>query len=86
MKLYVVHGPTAEWGDGSGPLGVFRWKGDAEQFVRTEKEYNRTYGLKEVWPYDHVDYSIEQTTPEALSIPEEVYSDEAALDAYLTSW
>jgi len=41
-RIYVVHAPTIEWGDGVGPSGYFRNKRDAQRYLaelrRLEKE------------------------------------------------
>lgn len=35
--IYVVWGPTAEWGDGSGPLAYFLAREDAEGYIADER-------------------------------------------------
>jgi len=35
--IYAVWGPTAEWGDGNGPLGYFCERSGAESFIEDEK-------------------------------------------------
>ena len=33
IKIYVVYGPSAEWGDGVGPRGYFTSRNEAEEFL-----------------------------------------------------
>jgi len=70
VKVFTVWGPTAEWGDGFGPLAYFPTIEGAELFVEGEQASVRDADMQDSWPYNQVDYSIEEQRLEDV-VPEE---------------
>lgn len=72
--IYAVWGPTAEWGDGSGPLGYFLDKASAEGYIADEKamyvdmayqlpeEYRREEGISDPPDSDDAETLYEWST------------------------
>lgn len=82
--LFVVHGPTPEWGDGIGPLAFFLSRDVAESFIRFEQDEVHDQDLEDSWPYDTHEYDIEETLLGSVDIPDEVLDKgEQAVTDYL---
>jgi hypothetical protein len=43
-RIWVVYGPTSEWGDGVGPLAYFRSKRDAKRYLAELKKQEEEFG------------------------------------------
>jgi hypothetical protein len=44
-RVWVVWGPTSEWGNGVGPLGYFRTKKEAESYLSYLKRKENEEGM-----------------------------------------
>lgn len=77
--VYVVWGPTAEWADGSGPLGWFVSREDAEQYIEDEKAFLKDEGFLDMWPYNVVDFWIEEFRVERLVQEGAITAEESRL-------
>lgn len=44
MSIYIVWGPSAEWGDGQGVIGYASSKEDAQAILEQEKQDEKEYG------------------------------------------
>lgn len=72
MDVFVIWGPTAEWGDGSGPLGYFSDRVSAAHGIADEVIQVAEAGMADKWPYNVIGYSIHEETAESLDVPKGV--------------
>lgn len=85
--VFIVHGPTAEWADGTGPLAFFLEHPMAESFITDERRSLAEDDLLERWPYNFRDYDIEVSTLGAIMVPANLLvSGPDAVVEYLNEW
>ena len=57
-RIFVVWGPTAEWGNGTGPIGYFENLESAEFFIEGEERELRDMADEALlsWPYEDAEF------------------------------
>lgn len=56
--VFTVWGPTAEWGDGSGPLAYFPTEEQANSYIDFEVADLLDNELENTWPYNQVEFTV----------------------------